>query len=194
MDIPAPCAVFLLRSGSVGSCWALTKAQHSSHRFKLCSPQILSTSSSPHPLFFSFQCLSLLYCSFASLACVLSCLAPTHPSPSPHPELATCLLSISHLCRVVLWMYVKKGAQTYCFFGGGKGGEEGARGGRAQLCILMSWAVAAAVWGRLVLVVCCVIQRCSCLFLITYLMVPVDAAGALVEKNKTWTQPFQSRG
>lgn len=110
MYIPAPCSVSLLRSSSVGSGWALTKAQHSSHRFNSCSPQPLSTYSSLHPLFFSFQCLSLhYYCSSASLACVLSCLAPPHPSPSTHPELATCLLSFSFVW-VVLWMYVKKGA------------------------------------------------------------------------------------
>lgn len=44
------------------------------------------------------------------------------------------------------------------------------------------------------LAVCCVIQNLSCLFLITYLTVPEDAAGVLVEKNKTWTQPFQRGG
>lgn len=177
-------------------CWALTKAQHSSHRFKLCSPQILSTSSALHPLFFSFQCLSLQYCcSSASFACVLSCLAPPHPSPSPHPELATCLLSLSPLCGFSKCMSRKARRHSFFFFFDGR---EGVRkeweGGRVQLCILISWAVAPAVWGRLVLAVCCVIQRCSCLFLITYLIVPVDAAGVLVEENKTWTQSFQSRG
>lgn len=39
--------------------------------------------------------------------------------------------------------------------------------------------------GRLVLVMCCAIRRCSCLFLITYLIGPAYTAGVLVEKNKT---------
>lgn len=43
-------------------------------------------------------------------------LLPLYPSPSPHPELAACFPSISPLCGIILWMCVKKGAQTF-FFG-----------------------------------------------------------------------------
>lgn len=60
---------------------------HSSHRFKLFPPQILSTSSSLHPLLFSLQCLSLqCYRSSASLACVLSRLATPLPFSVPTPR------------------------------------------------------------------------------------------------------------
>lgn len=53
-----------------------------------CSPpQILSTSSSLHPLLFSLQCLSLqCYRSSASLACVLSRLASPLPFSVPTPR------------------------------------------------------------------------------------------------------------
>lgn len=150
-----------------------------------CSPQIFSTSSSLHPLLFSLQCLSLqCYRSSASLVCVLSRLASPLPFSVPTPR-AGRFFAFQFF---FVWDYsvnVCQERRADFFFGGG---------GRTQLCILMSWAVATAVWGRLVLVVCCVIQRCSCLFLITYLKVPVGAAGVLVEKNKTCMQFSRAGG
>lgn len=90
---------------------------HSSHRFKLFPPRF-----SPPPLL-STPSFSPYSASPSNVTGRLPpspvfchVLLPLYPSPSPHPELAACFPSISPLCGIILWMCVKKGAQTF-FFG-----------------------------------------------------------------------------
>lgn len=139
-----------------------------------CFPQTPS-SSSQHPLLFSLRCLSLpFYCFSASLVCLLSRLASLPPPLSQTVLTGHRRSFIFLLCGIILWMCVEKGTQ------------EALGGGHHVPCVLLSILICwAAAWGRLVLVMCCAISRCSCLLLITSLIVPAYTAGVLVERNRT---------